>query len=475
MSERLPYEMQLTQQWIDLPLPDENMAWADMRRRLEEDDDKPVIAWWRRGCAGWGALLLVLLAIGWWWVRPEKWFTNTTQQETPMHKADNIPGSNNDDSNDNKTITTGRFSDTETNGLVKSGLVGEKRDDRHQQEINTTDPPSAKAPAGSNPGRQPSRVATPSSYSINTSGGGRRKQANSGQPLKADDDQHQPSVPIVSNQPSSDTVYTDKTNTIIQKDILLPDSAIVKKDSVKKEENPEEKPPAQTARTDSSKKKKIFFSAGLGEYQQIPLSGQKLTPYSASGRKGSLADYIPSVFFRINRENKWFIQAEFRYGAPQYTKEFQYLSKQSLDTINQMTVLVTTNATLKKTFYHQLPVTFNYYVRPNWSIGAGLAWNKFSSAVSDVEILKTDPNTQIDSVLITGIQKVKKDSVFSSSYFHAVLETQYKWKRFSFGARYMFGLQPYIKFTLPGGRQQQERNSSLQVFLRYELWRSKNK
>jgi hypothetical protein len=56
-----------------------------------------------------------------------------------------------------------------------------------------------------------------------------------------------------------------------------------------------------------------------------------------------------------------------------------------------------------------------------------------------------------------------------------VFETQYRWKRFSLGARYSFGLQPYIVFTLPGGTQQRERNKSLQVFLRYEIWKSKAK
>ena len=35
MSERLPYEDHLQQHWADLPLPDENKAWEDMRRRLE--------------------------------------------------------------------------------------------------------------------------------------------------------------------------------------------------------------------------------------------------------------------------------------------------------------------------------------------------------------------------------------------------------------------------------------------------------
>jgi len=51
MNDRLPYEEQLASQWHDLPLPDENMAWADMKRRLEEDDDNGIIPIWLRGCS----------------------------------------------------------------------------------------------------------------------------------------------------------------------------------------------------------------------------------------------------------------------------------------------------------------------------------------------------------------------------------------------------------------------------------------
>ena len=86
-------------------------------------------------------------------------------------------------------------------------------------------------------------------------------------------------------------------------------------------------------------------------------------------------------------------------------------------------------------------------------------------------------STGIDTVLSKGVilNSKKADSNFARSYFQALIETQYRWKRFSLGARYSFGLQPYLKFTLPGGTQQQERNRSLQVFVRYELWKSKAK
>jgi hypothetical protein len=203
------------------------------------------------------------------------------------------------------------------------------------------------------------------------------------------------------------------------------------------------------------------------------VAGQKSTPYNALGRKGTLADYIPSVYFRVNKKDKWFIQGEFRYGAPQYAKEIVYNQQIKLDTIGTRDFTTRSSNTLKKTYYHQLPVSFNYFVMPDWSIGAGLSWNKFVSAISDREVISTNNTTSVDTVITKGIVRNKKDSAFAKSYFQGIFETQYKWKRFSFGARYAFGLQPYIKFTLITGEQREERSSSLQVFLRYQLWKSK--
>jgi hypothetical protein len=167
------------------------------------------------------------------------------------------------------------------------------------------------------------------------------------------------------------------------------------------------------------------------------------------------------------------VQGEFRYGAPQYAKNIVYNQQVKLDTVGTNDYTTKSSNTLKKTYYHQLPVTFNYFVLPDWSVGAGLSWNKFVSAISDREVISTNNATSIDSLVTKGIVKNKKDSSFAKSYFQGVFETQYKWKRFSIGARYAFGLQPYIKFTLITGEQKEDRNSSLQVFLRYQLWKSK--
>ena len=220
-------------------------------------------------------------------------------------------------------------------------------------------------------------------------------------------------------------------------------------------------------------KRPIFFSAGIGLHQQIPVGGQEWTTYSSLGRKGILTDYIPSINFRMEKQERWFLQTEFRYGAPQHNKQLTFDQVIKLDTPSQSTM--TTSSVLKKTFYHQVPLTFNYYVAKNWSVGVGVQWNRFYSAVAEEDLKRRSFGSQTDSLVGKSIVKISSDSAgaFARAWWQASVQSQFQWKRFSIGARYSFGLQPYIRFTLPGQPLQEEKNSSLQLFLRYELWRSK--
>ena len=115
MSERLPYEDQLQQHLNDLPLPDENKAWEDMKRRLEEDDDGPIIAWWRRGCLLWGFLLLVIFGSGLWLIR-ERYFSSGINKKEAVTKQEEVAGNKNKDSVIIQTIP----SNTEPGGSQQS-------------------------------------------------------------------------------------------------------------------------------------------------------------------------------------------------------------------------------------------------------------------------------------------------------------------------------------------------------------------
>jgi hypothetical protein len=504
MSEKLPYEEQLQHKWDDLPLPDEDMAWKDMKRRLdEEDDDGIIVPPPPAGCRGLGILLsLVLLGGLWWMLHPEKWFmkneTKTVQQSSFDNKQQNINGNKTEKKPDDKSENSAE--------KTNRNDMNERRPDRIVTNKTTTDT-SLQRNSISKDGSRVGTIQTQKSEAVRSQKALlvrddkqkivnpvpqkqiRRKEPDN----KREPDSKSNIITLLSDKtltgektkPDSLVAYSKVAPADFEKKNIVSDSLnIISKnqpDTVQRkiEDSAASKirnPPVNNnplPREKEKEKKSVFFSGGVGLHQQIPIGGQKWVTYGSLGRKEILTDYIPSLNFRMEKENRWFLQVEFRYGAPQHTKQFVYSQKIVNDTPNQVTN--TTSSVLRKTFYHQLPLTVNYYILPNWSVGAGVVWNKFHSAVSELEAKRRNFGTQIDSVISKTTLRVKSDSSLAKSWSQVIFQTQYQWKRFSFGVRYSAGLEPYIRFTLPGLPPQQERNNSFQVFLRYELWKSKEK
>lgn len=487
MSERQTYDDGLNESWDHLPLPDENAAWADMKRRLDEDDDRPVIAWWRNGCFLGAMLLLVVGGLAWWIVRPEKWLSsskeNGVNNDTTIAVTQQPIGNLN--SNNDTTLR---------NIIIEEEVAKEEGDSNVKTPVvidtirEIVDSPPTKIPVAAT-GRKDKTKLDKNVVTISETGAKRSSPRIKGRPKGTNTDvpvnglknstnvKEQPKKELEGNSKTDDRVRDTVITTEDKKTITIDDTALVKKPPVSPMKNDSAKVEiaTKTRTKDSTGKKPIFFSAGIAEQQQIPLAGQQLTPYNAQGRKGSLSDYIPSVYFRINKQDRWFTQIEFKYGAPQYTKDIEYSQRITPDTGTNPRFSTINSSIVKKTFYHQLPVTFNAFITPNWSFGGGLVWNRFSSAVTEKQVRRRDVGSPNDSTLSKVLVQERGDSAsaFARSYFQAVVESQYQLHRFSFGARYSFGLQPYLEFTLPGGTSQKERNSSLIIFIRYQLWRSK--
>jgi len=480
MSDRLPYEEQLSQQWNDLPLPDEDMAWTDMRRRLEEDDDDGIIPFWLRGCGLWGLLLIALVGIGWWvfW-HPKN--ENKKEQVIPQQQTSSKKDQKGDSTKLlNNPVTERPKNDTSFTGKKNNvvSLVPEKASQENKVSTNhENEIPAKNITKAINKTRNQKpflkqRISNAANRIKKEKKVQYKEDAGITSGYESNTESNKPEQ--IKNNGATAGIYKDPSTTATI-EIAKPDSSrIISKDSTKKKAT-EQIVKNNVPKKDSSKMKWVSFSAGIAVHQLLPIDGQKLTPYNSQGRKGSFADYIPALFVRMYKSDKWFLQSEFRYGAPQYTREITYQQKGVLDTSGTTNTI--TSAKLKKTFYHQLPVSFNYFVLPNWSVGGGFVWNKFKGAVSEQDVVQRTVLTGVDTVITKGVilNSTKADSNFAKSYFQALVETQYQWKRFSLGARYSFGLQPYLKFTLPGGAQQNERNRSLQLFLRYEIWKSKAK
>jgi len=214
--------------------------------------------------------------------------------------------------------------------------------------------------------------------------------------------------------------------------------------------------------------KKYAWSAGLGLQQQIPIAGQEVSPYGHNGNKNFIDNYIPSVYVRFQKKNKWFVRAEFSYGAPHNVAPFAYNRVTKVNSNSTEISVVTLS--LKKTYYHELPVSFNHFIKKNWSVGAGVTYGLLHRAVSEKNIvtkyLQSGDETTTTQVIPSGYT----DSFLYKSQWQGFLQTEYEWKMFSVGLRYSTDALPYIKYTLPNGELYQRRNHLLGFFIRARLF-----
>ena len=486
MEQKLPYEQHLSEQWINLPLPNEDTCWADMKKRLDEDDDdRPIIFWWRRGCGLWGLLFVALVSIGWWayeYYSPKQ-LAPAPIQSVQHNAIEKTHSSESGENKSDKTSTEKKSIQDELKQPINSRINPSELESREavvSSETNSLQPVT-QTESVKKGGLSKEEIHLPPKVK-----GFRSKQSKKSERTKVvkpgivsyeqinKETRGTASSNIeVSNKPNdanlkglesvafkSETV--DSVVNPLKDTVHKPDLAI-KKDTTNSKKNP--------PKVDSTKKSSYFFSSGLSIHQQIPTAGQSFTPYNSLGRKGSLADYIPAPYIRFTKKDKWFVQAEFRYGAPVYGKSFIYDQNQSVDTFNNQ--VITNSLRLKKSFYHQVPVSFHFTVKEGFTIGTGLVWNRFQGAIAEQELISRNRSTGVETVLSKGIIKDSSAQSFTKSFFQAHIETQYQWKRLQFGARYNFGLQPFIKFSLPGLGEQSRTSNNLQVFFRYQIWRSK--
>jgi hypothetical protein len=222
-----------------------------------------------------------------------------------------------------------------------------------------------------------------------------------------------------------------------------------------------------------AKKEPWKWSAGLTMQRQIRSANQQAYNRSYNGNKGILNDQLPSVYVRAQPGKRWFMQAEFRYAAPRLVPDFSY-SRHTVINLDKETSTVTYER-LRKTYYHQLPFTFNYYIRKNWSIGAGASYAIFYRAIAEKEVVQVTPSgTQtiaLNTMRISGFN----DSFLYRSQVLLLLQTEYQWKRLSVGLRYQRDAQPYIKYTMPDGKVVSKNNHALEALVRFRLWENRKR
>ncbi len=246
--------------------------------------------------------------------------------------------------------------------------------------------------------------------------------------------------------------------------------AIIQKDSLQKVIHSDSSKIAVKTNITIKKHKSIFIDGGIQLQQQIPLGTQKVTAYNYNGNKNRLLDYIPSLYIRLEKQEQWFLQAEFDYASPYNVNKIVY--SQHTQTNYTYSTITTINNRLQKVFYSQLPVSFHYYIQPHWTVGAGVAYNWFRGAVMQqtTDVQNFQPHTQTLSHQMIPVKNYT-DSFLYKTKTSLLLQTNYVNKRWTVGLRYWQDVQPFIKYTLPDGTIDNKRSSSLQLLVNYRLFR----
>jgi hypothetical protein len=481
MSEHSRYE-KTDRQFNDLPIPDEEASWQKMKEILDDDDDTIVPPpMFLKSCLGW-AILLAGLVAAWLIVRPGKWATENskTEQVSSSNKIQNKPVEQNSGEEAITHLQQNNRKESVAEKTNPSNLINESVSTKLKQteKLNVVTPQSSFKTKG--------KDLINKASSKNSKPVRERKQIAAAMPI---DKTVRKKIPA--KKQSTEIIITEKTQNadpvnpfIAQASDNLNNSQVTGQEnnltktdtlSITNKQAPATpdtlKTKANSKTEKKIKQKKLLVAAGLGEQFLIPIAGQTTVPYSRYGRRSSLADYVPSFFVSLQKETRWFVQTEFRYGAAQSVKEISYNQKTRYDVISSN--VTTTTMRLKKTYYHQLPASFNYYVRSNVSIGIGGMYSHFYGAVTEKEITTLNTQTQTTSTFKEIIPvKHFTDSFLYKTQVHALVQADYHWKKFSFGLRYTKDIQPYIRFTKPDGTVDEEKNQSLQFIVRYRFWQS---
>lgn len=456
MSDQLPYK---DEQWNELPLPDSETSWQKMELLLDKDKKRRVPFWWWR----YAALALLLAGVGtgiWLWVgrNDDKHELSKTSGEKLAKKE--------------KVIT-----EEETKEPI---ISVEKKQDKISVDKSLPEEitsiiiePSQKQNSISSPGSKTNEQTT--RVSINTES--TKKVQKSKQ--KKTSEKKEPQTTKTSEEIFGITKskpVTEPTGLYTTTKDSVKENSLVKKDSVKTTDSVKTviSPPVVSndeKKEEKKKKSSFIWSAGIGLQQSIAVNGQQSSSFNYYGKKSSLSDRIPSVYLRLQKD-KWFAQAEFQYAVPQPVENFYFSQKTRYDVANLS--LNTERFAIQKLYYHQFPISINYHLHKNLSVGFGGMYNVLAGAVTQQEI--TTKNLQTGNETITrNLAPVKgfKDSFLYKTTAGILLQTDYHWKRFSLGLRYTQNFQPFIKYTKPDGSILDEKTQALQAVLRFRLWSSK--
>lgn len=478
MNKKLPYEEALEQQLRDLPLPDQDASWQKMQALLDEKDRRRPFLFFSTPQGK--SLLSLLLVLGFLVVmhaiRQESGTVPLRATAKQVAGQDRRAASRNmlpASSSTNRSARPSRLSLTDP----VPPAAGATKIDPSLTRLNPL-PPAAiypllrKTPVGKN---NKTGIVTKNFFADGAGGTPAGKSLFDKQaflPARRQTSGRYRAHPVQAGLLTTSPVTTALQNLSLDAD-PAPDSMQADKRSlplVGLHETADGKNKTSSVKLPDMLHRSFFIRAGVGVQQQIPVGGQKQVAINLNGNRNLLADYIPSFFLQFEKEQRWYVQAEFSWASPKLVKGFSYSRQTRADSAFSM---VTTNLLLKKVFYRELPLSFHYYLRPRWSAGVGATYGWFHGAITEKQTATQNLLTQASAVnkQIVPIERYT-DSFLYRSHTYLMLQTNYQWKSLSLGLRFSGDVQPYIKYTLPDGTVADKRNWSLELLVRLGLWKS---
>ena len=132
---------------------------------------------------------------------------------------------------------------------------------------------------------------------------------------------------------------------------------------------------------------------------------------------------------------------------------------------------------IEKLFYLNVPLIVHYSPAKNLYLGAGL---EFARLTNGVGLFDTKAVSRIsgayDSAVGSKLISLKTDPVYKeikSNDWRFLLELDYRWKNLDLGIRYNQAFSHFIDVTISGSQVTKGINNSIQVYIRYELWKSR--
>jgi hypothetical protein len=475
MNENRPYNGN-DERWNGFSMPDVDASWQKMNDLLDKKEKRRLVPPFFFSYAG-VALMVILCAGAIWFLFGPGGIYKNHVQATRIEKSKNIPGINSAETIVQKhtSIQKRNSHDSAAEGVkVKQVFVPQVKNEKSKsgsEEENVSFRNSKEKGHSKN-----SRINNASNNSLSAASSiiRRKNKINPGN--------QEPNVSVVTKA-NKDHNKSQVDTSFVAKTFSTPDNLIfTKDDKTKKVTTDTSKQIIEQSKTVSAANKKpaanktnqFYISTGLGIQQQVRNGSQVSYPENYYGKPGFLSEHIPSVYLRLHKKEKWFLQAEFRFGTPQLVNDYHYAHGIKYDTRDS--VLKTTSEKLKKLYYHQLPISFNYYLNPHLSVGAGAVYSIFYRAITERSVTSKSivSGAETNAVSVNRVPAYS-DSFFFKSQIQAIIQADYQWKKLSLGLRFKKDLQPYIRYMNPDGTIDEKMNNALEVILRYRFFKSGSK